>query len=111
MSIFDSLNIAVLGGKYKEAERISLMRLPKFECGIDNAVVRTRNLIRREDGEAFQKTAICCLLKSGSYAELPLSTESSLHDGDVVDADSIVCIALTREGDGRPVFRFDGKPA
>ena len=52
--------------------------------------------------------SMCFFMKAGGRKYIPLSRDSKLEEGDIVDPKSVEIITLERDGDD-PIYRADGK--
>ena len=63
--------------------------------------------VTTKDNEWGTSVSMCFFMKSGGRKFVPLSRDSDLEVGDIVDPKSVEIITLERAGD-EPVYKADG---
>lgn len=61
-----------------------------------------------KDNEWGTSVSMCFFMKGGGRKYVPLSRDSQLEEGDIVDPKSVEILTLERDGDD-PIYRADGK--
>lgn len=98
MGFLDSLRTYAGAWEVTNTEKLSAAEIKT----VDKIEVVSR------DNEWGTSVSMCFFMKGGGRKYVPLSRDSQLAEGDIVDPKSVEILTLERDGDD-PIYRADGK--
>lgn len=98
MGFLDSLRTYAGAWEVTNTEKLSAAEIKT----VDKIEVVSR------DNEWGTSVSMCFFMKGGGRKYVPLSRDSQLEEGDIVDPKSVEILTLERDGDD-PIYRADGK--
>ena len=98
MGFLDSLRTYAGAWEVTNTEKLSAAELKTVE----------KIEVVERDNDWGTSVSMCFFMKGGGRKYVPLSRDSQLSEGDIVDPKSVEILTLERDGDD-PIYRADGK--